>query len=171
MNKFASATFSLVAVLAASSDLATAAPVMKPGLWEINTQNQMEGMQMPAMPALPPEQMAKLKEMGIKMPAAGGNTMGFTVRHCVTKEEAEQGVPPQGKNEEKCTPTNVKRDGNKVSWSVECTGAHPASGSGSVVYESPESYKGNMTVNTKGAQAMTMKSSYTGKWVSATCGK
>jgi hypothetical protein len=154
---------------------ASAAALMKPGLWEINTQNQMDGAAMPAMPNIPPEQMAKLKEMGIKMPAAMGGPggMNFTIRHCVTKEEAESGVPPQSKDDNKCTPTSVKRDGNKVSWSVQCTGAHPASGSGSVVYESPESYKGNMSVSAKDAQygAMTMKTSYSGKWLAAACEK
>ena len=53
--------FSLIFV---SSGTATAAVTMKPGLWEITSNNQMAGLQ---MPAIPPEQMAKMKAMGIQL--------------------------------------------------------------------------------------------------------
>lgn len=150
---------------------ASAAETMKPGLWEIST--RMEGTGMPAMPAMPSGQMAKMKEMGIQMPAMGGQGMTVTVRHCVTREQAEKGVPPQPKNDPQCTQKSVKREGNKVSWSMECSGEHAASGSGSVVFESPERYRGDSVIHMKdsGHGAMTMKQNYSGKWLSAACGK
>lgn len=161
----------LLAALSLSAMAGAHAETMKPGLWEITT--QMEGAGMPAMPAIPPEQMAKMKEMGIKMPNMGSQGMGVTVRHCVTKEQAEKGVPPQPKNDQHCEQKSVKREGNKVSWSMECTGERQVSGTGSIVFESPESYKGSSTINMKDPQrgAMTMKQSYSGKWLSASCGK
>lgn len=150
---------------------AFAVETMKPGLWEITS--QMDGAGMPAMPAMPPEHMARMKEMGIKMPGMGGQGMSITVRHCVTKEQAEKGVPPQPKNDRHCEQKSVKREGNKISWSMECTGEHPVSGTGSVVFESPERYQGESTINMKEAKrgAMAMKQSYRGKWLSASCEK
>ena len=145
---------------------------MKPGQWEITSENQMEGAAMPAMPAISPEQLAKMQAMGIKMPAMGGKAMSFTVRHCVTKEQAEKGIPPQPKNDQRCEQKSVKREGNKISWTIECTGEHPVSGIGSIVFDSPEHYQGNSTINMKDPKhPMTMKQSYSGKWLSATCDK
>ena len=157
--------FSLALVASAT---ASAAVTMKPGLWEITSNNQMAGLQ---MPALPPEQMAQMKAMGIKLPAMGGQGMQVTVRHCVSKEQAEKGVPPQPKDDGQCQQKSVARSGNKVSWRVECTGQHAASGTGSVTLSSPESYSGesNITVKQGPTGPMTMKQQFSGKWLSASC--
>ena len=170
MNKHATALLATLSLLGAAG---AHAQTMKPGLWEITSQNQMEGMSMPAMPAIPPEQMAKMKEMGIKMPSMGGQGMGVTMRHCVTKEQAEKGIPPQPKNDMRCEQKSVKREGKKVSWSIACTGQHPVTGTGSLMFDSPEHYQGNSTINMQDPQrgAMTMKQSYSGKWLSASCEK
>ncbi len=172
MNRHATALLATLFLLPLAVVTAQA-EIMKPGQWEITSENQMAGMAgMPAMPAVPPEQMAKMKEMGIKMPGMGGQGMSVTVRHCVTKEQAEKGVPPQPKNDQHCEQKSVKREGNKVSWSMECSGEHPVSGTGSVVFDSPEHYQGNSTIDMKDPKhPMTMKQRYSGKWLSATCEK
>ena len=79
-------------VLLAGASLATTAHAMKPGLWEITT--QMSGGGMPAMPAMSDAQRKQMEAMGIKMPGAAGGPMLVTVKHCVTKEQAEKRQPP-----------------------------------------------------------------------------
>lgn len=145
---------------------------MKPGLWEITSKNKMQGVEMPVMPAIPPEQLAKMKEMGIQIPSSDGG-QGITVRHCVTKEEAEKGAPspPDPDSKTKCVQKDVKKEGNKMSWKMECTGEHPATGTGSMVFEGPEGYSGTSTIITKDPKqgTMTMNSTYSGKWISDSC--
>lgn len=169
MRKFLTSTllFSLIFV---SSGTATAAVTMKPGLWEITSNNQMAGLQ---MPAIPPEQMAKMKAMGIQMPTMDGLGMQMTVRHCISKEQAEKGVPPQPKDDGQCQQNSVVRSGNKVSWSVECTGRNAASGTGWVTLLFPvrKVTAANQTSRSSRGQTgpMTMKQQFSGKWLSASC--
>ena len=145
MNRHATALLATLFLLPLAVVTAQA-EIMKPGQWEITSENQMAGM--------------------------GGQGMSVTVRHCVTKEQAEKGVPPQPKNDQHCEQKSVKREGNKVSWSMECSGEHPVSGTGSVVFDSPEHYQGNSTIDMKDPKhPMTMKQRYSGKWLSATCEK
>lgn len=167
-------THALRSVLFASLSLALtthAADVMKPGLWEIRSSNQMDGMKMPAMPAIPPEQMAQMKAMGIKLPAMTGQGIEVTVRHCVTAEQAKSGVPPQPKDQGHCRQQSVSRSGNTVNWRIECSGEHAATGSGSVTFSGPGSYSGNSTVTVKDSRMgpMTMKQQFSGKWIAAAC--
>lgn len=162
------ASLSISFLLACS---AQAADVMKPGLWEIHSSNQMDGMKMPAMPAIPPEQVAQMKAMGIKLPTMTGNGMEITVRHCVTPEQAKSGVPPQPRDQGHCRQQSVSRSGNTVNWRIECSGEHAATGNGSVTFSGPGSYTGNSTVTVKDSRMgpMTMKQQFSGKWLSASC--
>lgn len=166
-----SALFAILSCAALATPAVHAADVMKPGLWEIKSSNQMQGRKMPAMPALSPEQQAQMKAMGIKMPAVSGSGMEITVRHCVTPEQAKTGVPPQPKDRGQCKQANATRNGNKVSWSIECSGEHAASGHGSVTFNSPESYSGESTMTVKESRMgpMTMNQQFIGKWLSASC--
>lgn len=166
-----SALFASISFVAFASPAVHAADVMKPGLWEIKSSNRMEGRKMPAMPTLSHEQQAQMKAMGIKMPAMSGNGMEITVRHCVTPEQAKTGVPPQPKDRGQCKQANATRNGNKVSWSIECTGEHAASGHGTVTFNSPESYSGESTMTVKESRMgpMTMQQQFSGKWIAAAC--
>ena len=171
MTKQATALLATLLLLPLATTIAHG-ETMKPGQWEITSENQIEGAAMPAMPAISPDQLAKMQAKGIKMPGRGGKAMSFTVRHCVTKEQAEKGIPPQPKNVQHCEQKSVKREGNKISWTIECTGEHPVSGIGSIVFDSPKHYQGNSVINMKDPiLPMTMKQSYSGKWLSATCEK
>jgi hypothetical protein len=87
------------------------AHAMKPGLWEITT--QMSGGGMPAMPAMSDAQRKQMEAMGIKMPGAAGGPM-TTVKHCVTKEQAEKRQPPQTDEDrrQRCEQKDVKTSGN-----------------------------------------------------------
>jgi hypothetical protein len=111
------------------------------GLWEIKTEMQMEGMPM----TMPP----------------------MTSQQCITPAEANdpnkstpQGRGRGGRGPQDCQVSDYKTEGNKVSWTLKCTGAQSVSGTGELVY-SGDSYTGTMTMEMGGRGTMTMK--YTGK--------
>ena len=90
-------------------------------------------------------QMA-MEGVPMRMPAS-------TVKVCAAKEWKE---PPGGRKE--CKNTNMKREGNKVTWDVQCSGPTMA-GRGELTFESESAYsgtikftsdQGNMTVKLTG---------------------
>jgi len=156
---------------AAGTSLAASAYAMKPGLWEITS--QMSGGGMPAMPAMSDAQRKKMESMGIKMPGGPGGGMGVTVKHCVTKEQAESRRPPQSDEDRRqhCEQKDVKVSGNTVTWKIECTGERKMTGSGSITHQGEESYQGESTFTMQDPKRgpMTMQQSYSGKWLAAAC--
>lgn len=120
---------------------------MPAGLWQIT--NKMD------IPGLPPEAAAKM-----------GN-MGFT--YCVKPGEkrswSEQRNPME-RGERKCEPTDMKTDGNTVSWKLKC--ADGTSGEGSVSHNGKDAYTMNMTIS---SQRGTMKIQSEGKKIADTCEK
>jgi hypothetical protein len=135
----------------------------KVGLWQITTKMDMSGM-----PQIPPEQMAKMKAMGIHLPV--NNT--FTTEHCMTAEEVAMSTPPDmsrhGKQE--CKMQNLKTNGQSMSADMVCTGEANGSGHFSVIYDSPEHYSGKMAMNVAvHGQAMASTTSFEGQWISAAC--
>src|SRR3954447_5002124 len=86
----------MAAVLCALPLAAFAASPAKPGKWEMTMQMEITGMPM-------------------KMPAN-------TVTYCLTKEEAEnpEKLAPESRKNSDCKRTDLKIDGNTVSWKVEC---------------------------------------------------
>jgi len=155
--------------IAVGMALAVPAHAMKPGLWEITS--QMSGGGMPAMPAMPEAQRKQMEAMGIKMPGGAGGAMSVVVKHCVTKEQAENRLPPQSPEDrrQRCEQKDVKVSGNTVSWKIECSGERKMNGSGTMTYQGEESYKGESTFNMQEGKRgpVTMKQSYSGKWVGA----
>lgn len=161
----------LAAVLAALVvPVAHAADALKPGLWQVTSRTEMPGMAMPQMPDIPPEDLARMKQMGIQMPEMGGG-QEVTVKHCLTKEDAQRGMPAQGKDADRCEVTDFRRQGSTASWKMACKGNPPASGRGSVTYGGSESYSGAATIDTVGpdGRTMTIKNAFRGKWLSANC--
>jgi len=76
---------------------------------------------------------------------------------CTAKESRQPPPPPPGQT---CTQTNVQQDGNKVTWTVACTGEMDMTGEGEVTYESDDSFTGKILFN---AEGMTMTVNLTGK--------
>ena len=84
-------------------------------LWEVTSQMSMEGMPM-AMPA-------------------------HTSKTCSPKEWTE---PPAANDpQNKCTSSDFKTEGSKVTWKVTCTGEHAMSGTGEITRGS-DSYTGTI---------------------------
>ncbi len=133
----------------------------KAGLWEVTTQ-------MGGMPQIPPEQMAKMKAMGMQMPA--GNT--FTTQHCVTPEEAAATKPPpMGRNKE-CQMGKMSVAGGVISGDMTCSGEEmTGTGHFQVTYDTPQHYSGQMAFSGDShGHHMNMTNRFEGKWLSASCG-
>lgn len=135
----------------------------KVGLWKIMTKMDMAGM-----PQMSPEQMAKMRAMGIKLPM--NNT--FTTEHCMTAEEVAMSRPPEmgrhGKQE--CKMQNLKVGGQSVSADMVCTGEANGSGHFLMTYDSPEHYAGSMSMKmTVHGHQMASSTSFDGRWISASC--
>lgn len=162
----------IATVTALSGPLSASAEGMKPGLWEVTSKTKMGGGGKPIMPEMTPEQMAKMKSMGVKMPNMADDQVS-TIRHCVTKEQAEKNMPPAAKdsNGMHCEQQDVKKQGTKISWKIQCTGKQNVTGSGSMDYDSPAHYTGtsSMTMDNPEYGPMTMSHSFSGKWLSVSC--
>jgi hypothetical protein len=142
---------------------------MKPGLWEFNT--QMSGTGLPAMPQISDAQRKQMESMGIKLPQTG-SALGFTNKVCITPEQARKGIPPNmEKDGEKCEQSDIKNSGKTTSWKTVCTGKHKVSGSGTVTYDSPEHFSGEMalTMGDSPQGTMPMNNKFSGTFLSADC--
>ena len=135
MNLRTAALSILVLALTTPAFAADKSP-MKPGKWEITMQMDMPGMPM-------------------KMPP-------MKVTNCVTKEQAENPEPPKAKNGDDCKISDYKRDGNTVSWSMECKKQN-MKGEGSITFsDNGESYEGIAHLK---MGDMDMSQKYSGKYV------
>ena len=119
-------------LLAAVSMALLASPAVaeeRPGnLWKTTSQ-----MSMPGMPAMPPQ----------------------TMELCTAKEWNQPPPPPQGQT---CTQTNFQHTGNKITWSIACTGEMDMTGEGEITFDD-EAYTGTILFNAGG---MTMTVNLTG---------
>jgi len=119
-------------LLAAVSMALLASPAVaeeRPGnLWKTTSQ-----MSMPGMPAMPPQ----------------------TMELCTAKEWNQPPPPPQGQT---CTQTNFQHTGNKITWSIACTGEMDMTGEGEITFDD-EAYTGAILFNAGG---MTMTVNLTG---------
>ena len=95
--------------------------------------------------------------MPMQMPA-------MTQRSCVKKGASDADAVPHQDN---CTVTNARRDGNKVTFSMVCTGREAMTGNGEMTYAG-DGYAG--TIRLKGkmeGQDMEMTQAITGRRVGA----
>ena len=153
-------SLSLLALHAQASDK------MKPGLWEMS----MRSDAMKSMPKIPPEQIEKMKQMGIKMPAMQNGAMVHKV--CISKEMAEQNTPlTAAKEQQSCQSKNVSRSGSNYSLDLVCDSPEMKGAGtvkGSVSGDSMSSvydFKG-----TAHGQVISQHMETTGKWLSSDCG-
>ena len=134
----------------------------KAGLWNISTTMNMGGVQMP------PEAMARMKAMGMKMPSA----QTFATQMCMTQTEVDSDkLPPMGRNEMNCTSHIVSQTASAMTSETVCNGEMKGTGRVQIAYSSPEHYAGSYSF--KGAvhgHEMNTNSSFKGDWVKADCG-
>ena len=123
----------LVFVFMLSFGTAMAGPNLNPGKWEITTETEMVGMSM----SVPP----------------------VTHTQCITKEDL---VPQSDEANKECEVTDVKIDGDTVSWKIICAGQNgQMEGTGRITY-SGDTMEGTMDMVIKGA-GMKVKNKIIGK--------
>ncbi len=142
---------------------------IKPGQWEITTQMDL-GKNAPQMPQIPPEQLEKMKQMGIKIPAMGAGG-AMTIKSCVSPKDAESDHPPMDDRAQRdCKVQDIKKDGKRTTMKIVCTGSMDGTGELEFVADSPEHYTSRMhMVGTSHGHPVNINNSAEGRWVSATC--
>jgi hypothetical protein len=157
----------MLSVLFASANV-TAAGKLKPGLWEMTVKS--DAMKN-AMKNVPPEQLEKMKQMGIKMPAM--NEDGMVVKICMTKEMTDRDTPPHtGQSDSGCKMGEMNRSGDSYSVDMVCDGPNlKGTGKATGKFSSAESF--SSTYDFKGTshgQPANIHQESSGKWVGADCG-
>lgn len=153
--------------LLGSSAAAGAAETIKPGLWEVNVKSDA----MKNMPKIPPEQMKKMREMGINIPQMQDG--GMVSKVCISREMAERDEAPElNQKESGCQSRNYQRSGNTYSMDIVCdgpamkgTGKIKGSYSGKEHFNSSYDFKG-----TAHGQPVNHHQESSGKWLAADCG-
>jgi hypothetical protein len=149
-------------VLALATFPALAADQLKPGQWDMSV-----NMKMKNMPEMSAEDLAAMKQMGVKMPGMGEP---MRVQQCITPEQAsmKEAINPAG--DQNCTVKNYKQKGNTVTGDLVCTGDMKATGkfettmTGNTGYHSKMSLKG-----TSSGEPIDQEIETTGKWVKGKC--
>ncbi len=144
----------------------SAAGHRKPGLWQITVQTNFTK----GGPQIPPDQLAKMQQMGIKMPDMSGPT---TIQSCLTPEEAaKDDHPDSGRGD--CQLQNENWSGNAFSADLVCHGhAGDMHGHEQFTGNGGSSYTG--TAHMEGSNPhlggdFAMDNKVSGQWQSADCG-
>jgi Protein of unknown function (DUF3617) len=155
----------------------------KLGLWETTATSEMTGLpQMPAMPQIPKEQLDKMPpeararmEAMMKSRANIGAPTTTTSKSCIAKDSLSKALMMSDQKD--CTRKVVSSTSTKQEIHVECSqGKSGSVGDMTIERVDNEHAKGNMLMKVNsgstGAQAvnMTMKMSFTSKWVASDCG-
>ncbi|MDB5986014.1 MAG: hypothetical protein JWR16_1067 [Nevskia sp.] len=137
----------------------------KPGLWATTVEMSFSKG---GPPPIAPEQLEKMKQMGIKLPFGEPVTTNI----CITPEQAAQDQPPKPpQRDNSCQTQNLQKSGNSFSGDLVCNGAMNGSGHFQSTYLSDESYAGTMDfAGTSKHGEVAMNNKFSGKWLSADCG-
>jgi hypothetical protein len=148
---------------------ASAAGHRKPGLWEITTTMKYTK----GGPQIPPEQLAKMQQLGIKMPSMGSGEPQV-IQQCLTAEQAAKEDHPQTQAARECEMQNPSWSGNTFTGDMVCH-SHGGEMHGHITstYSGDSSFSGSSTLEGK-SPAMggdfVMEQTSSGKWLGADCG-
>lgn len=119
------------------------------------------------MPAIPAEQLAEMKKMGIKMPG-GGEPM--QVQTCITPDQASLENMSKQPNKD-CKMQNFKHTANQASGEMVCTGDMKAQGKFEMTLDSDTAYHATSTLKgmSKDSGPIDQSTDITGKWIKAKC--
>jgi hypothetical protein len=163
----------ILLVLAAAATLPLSASAYnhgKPGLWQTTVQMNFAKGGPPPMPALSPQVLAMMKQMGREPPP--DMTKPMTSKFCLTPEQANADKPPAPQQQGNCQMENLKRDGHTFTADMVCDGAMKGTGHMSVSYDNEEHYTGS--VHFTGTNPRTgdidMTNEFSGQWLGADCG-
>jgi len=135
----------------------------KAGLWNVAT--SIDGM--PNV-QLPPEAMARMKEMGMKMPSM----QSIASQICMTQADVDSdALPPVGKNDMGCTSRVTSQTANSMAAETVCNGDMKGTGRMQISYSGVEHYAGSYSFKgTIHDRPMETSSTFKGDWVKADCG-
>ena len=161
-------TFATLALAAAAQ-----AQSISPGLWESSSSVQMKGGGLDEAMGRMQAQMAQMspgqRQMVEQMMAAkgaGGPTR--SVRVCLSAEQIARGEMP---HDEHCSQQTSARSGNKIHFTFECGGAHPARGEGDFTIVDDKTFESHMSADTTAnGQAAHIEIKGSGKWLGSDCG-
>lgn len=144
---------------------------VKEGLWEVTVTHSMSGM--PAMPAIPPETLAKMppeQRARIEAMMKGGASTDVR-KDCVTKEKLDKQTAFSD-NRKECTRTVVNSTGSKLEVKLHCEDKQTSS-DGTLLLEAlgSDSVKGSMhSVTNSNGRTMTMDFTFSSKYLGPACG-
>ena len=155
---------------------------IKPGLWENTTTSQISGLTMPNMPQLTPDQLAKMPpdaraRVEAMTKGGAGAPQTTTSKSCITREQLNKSIFSQ--QDRGCTTKLVSSTSSSQQVHVECTrGNTQTAGDVNLERTDSEHVKGDMLMKTSGdsstkgsmGQNMTIKISFTNKFLGADCG-
>ena len=156
----------LVLTAAVSTPALCAEP--QPGLWGQTMTMDMSGMEMPEMPAMPPEVLAQMEAAGIEMPNLDfSQPRTNSSQYCLTAEDIANREPFGGDEDmdDNCTQQNFVRDNNGMSMDLVCTGDMNGTGRLEYVFDSATHFTGTMQ-----GRPANMTNTMEGNWVSGDCG-
>jgi Protein of unknown function (DUF3617) len=165
---------SLIAALGATAAFtaqAQTAPPIKPGLWQVQSEREINGQKAPdpmeQFKNLPPEarkQMeAMMKQRGVDMSQTGG-----LQKICHTRESLDKGRWKD--DSERCKADITSRSAAAWKWRAVCT-QPDAEMDGEAVFTSPENYTvKTLMTSQRGGKPQTMRMTMTARWVAADCG-
>lgn len=165
---------SLVAALCAAAAFAAqaqTAPPIKPGLWQVQSEREINGQKAPdpmeqfknLPPAARKQMEAMMQQRGVDMSQGGG-----LQKICHSRESLDQGRWKE--DGERCQTQVTNRSAASWKWHSTCT--QPESEmDGEATFTGPESYTVKTLVTTKRkGQLQTMRMTMTAKWLGADCG-
>ncbi len=148
------------------------APNVKAGSWQVTSSTQMSGApDLSSMGVdtskLTPEMKA---QMAAVMASSAANVKQSVDTYCVTKKDLSQPLFKLQQNDENCDYTVVKSTASVQDVKFSCNGSMPSTGQMHVDVLSTESVKGTFDMSMgAGDHPMTMKSTFTAKWMGDTC--
>ena len=147
---------------------------VKAGLWEVTTTIHNQGhMPVPAamLERMTPEQRARMEERLKAQPADRSRTI--THKNCVTEEDMQKGNLFSTTPNKECTEHVVNSTSTSAEIQMACK-SEGIQGNGTIKIKarSPESVEGSSHITAAGnGQTLNTDSTFTAKWVSASCGK
>ena len=157
------------ATLAAQAQTTPPPPPIKPGLWQVHIDREVNGQKMPdaseRMKNMSPEKRAQFEAM---MKEHGVGTGGAGSQVCYTHETLEHS--PWADVQTDCKATFSTRTSSAWKWHTSC----PKSGyesDGEAIFTDPENYTvKSSSVSKMGDKVRNSSTTMTGKWQSSDCG-
>ena len=169
--------FILAAILFSSLTLFAADKItplnVKEGLWEMTVTHSMTGM--PAMPAIPPDTLAKMTpEQRARMEAMMKGGASTDVRkECITKEKLEK-QSAFSDNRKECTRTVLSSTSSKLEMKIHCEkSGEQGSMDGTLLVEAigSDNVKGKMqAVTNASGRTMNMNFTFSSRYLGPACG-